>query len=337
MLHNIAIVGCGNVGTALIEILYEKQVELACKYGFNFKVTLITDLMKGTIIDPDGLDIKKVIEEIQTKNSFEAFPQVHGSFCELLETSGSTMLVEATPTNLKTGEPGLTHIRTALSRGMSVTTTNKGPISVAFDELNILAKDCGATLRYEGVIMSGTPLLEMLQTGMAGCEVVKIEGILNGTTNFMLTEMDNGSNYAEALEQAISLGYAESDPSGDVEGWDAAVKISILAKILFGKNIPVSDIDRQGITNVTSDKIKEAYNAGYKVKLIAGISIMPQGLYAYVTPKEVPLSHPLASITGATNAVTITTDNLGEVTLIGPGAGRRETAQALLADLIAMR
>jgi len=336
-MHNIALAGCGNVGTALLEILHEKQTELKDKYGFDFKVTMITDLMKGTVVDPAGLDLGRILDAIHTSRSFDGLPQTKGSFGELLEKSNATMLAEATPTNLKTGEPGLTHIREALSRGINVTTTNKGPIAVAFDELNTTAKECGAKLRYEGVVMSGTPLLRMLQDGMAGASVKKIEGILNGTTNFILTKMEKGAAYPDALEEATSLGYAEADPSGDVEGWDAAVKVSILAKIIFGKDIPVSEIECQGITAVTQDKVKEAGDAGYSIKLIAGISVLPQGLSLYVMPKEIPFSHPLASIGGATNAVTITTDNLGEVTLIGPGAGRRETGQALLCDLISMK
>lgn len=337
MIHNIALAGCGNVGTALLEILREKRTELSEKYGFNFRVTLITDLMKGTDLDPEGLDLEKVVGSLKEGKGLASFPKGQGTFGELLEKSRATMLAEATPTDLKTGEPGLSHIRAALSRGIHVTTTNKGPVSVAFDELSTLAKSCGAKFRYEGVVMSGTPLLQMLRSGMAGCTVLKLEGILNGTTNFILTKMgDEGSSYAEALEEATSLGYAESDPSGDVQGWDAAGKVSILAKIIFGKDIPVSEVERQGITCVTPEKIKEAFDSGYAVKLIAGLNWVNGMLYAYVTPKEIPFSHPLASIKGATNAVSITSDNLGEVTLIGPGAGRRETGQALLVDLIAM-
>lgn len=337
MIHNIALTGCGNVGTALLEILNEKRTELSEKYGFNFRVTLITDLMKGTVLDPEGLDLEKIVKDLKEGKDLSSFPKGQGPFGELLEKSRATMMAEATPTNLKTGEPGLTHIKAALSRGIHVTTTNKGPVSVAYDELTTLAKSCGAKFRYEGVVMSGTPLLEMIQKGMAGCTVLKLEGILNGTTNFILTKMsDDESSYAEVLEEATSLGYAEADPSGDVEGWDAAGKVSILAKIIFGKNIPVLEVDRQGITSITPEKIKETNKKGYAVKLIAGLNIVNGVVCAYVAPKEIPFSHPLASIKGATNAVTITTDNLGEVTLIGPGAGRRETGQALLVDLIAM-
>ena len=337
MIHNIALAGCGNVGTALLEILNEKRMELSEKYGFNFRVTLITDLMKGTVLDPEGLDLEKIVENLKEGKGFDPFPKGEGTFGELLEKSRATMLAEATPTDLKTGEPGLSHIRAALSRGIHVTTTNKGPVAVAFDELSTLADTCGAKFRYEGVVMSGTPLIQMLRSGMAGCTILTLEGILNGTTNFILTKMSTeGSSYAEALEEATSLGYAEADPSGDVLGWDAAGKVSILAKVIFGKDIPVTEVERQGITGVTPENIKEAFDNGYTVKLIAGLNWINGILYAYVTPKEIPLSHPLASIRGATNAVTITSDNLGEVTLIGPGAGRRETGQALLTDLIAM-
>ena len=338
MIQNIALVGCGNVGTALLEILNEKRTELSEKHGFIFRVTLISDLMKGTVLDPEGLDLNQIVIDLKEGKNLDSFPKGQGSFGELLAKSRTTMMAEATPTDLKTGEPGITHIRAALSRGIHVTTTNKGPVALAFDELATLAKSCGAKFRYEGVVMSGTPLLHMLQYGMAGCTVLKLEGILNGTTNFILSKMgETGASYAEALEEAASLGYAEADPTGDVEGWDAAAKVSILAKLLFGKNIPVSDIDRQGITCITPEKIKAAHEHGCTVKLIAGINATNGEFYTYVTPKEISLSHPLASINGPTNAVSILTDNLGEVTLIGPGAGRIETGQALLTDLIAMR
>ena len=336
MINKIALAGCGNVGTALLEILHEKKDELREKYGFEYKVVLVSDLMKGVIMDPEGLDLGAALESVRETRTFEKLPRAEGSFEELLERSGATVLAEGTPTNLKTGEPGLTHIRAALSRGISVTTTNKGPIALAFDELTELAKANGAQLSYEGVVMSGTPLIDMMKNGVAGCSVLKLEGILNGTTNFMLTKMGEGMEYGAALAEAQALGYAEADPTGDVEGWDAAVKVSILAKILFGADIPVDKVEREGITKVTPARIEEAKKNGCAVKLLAGLDASGSRLRAYVEPKEIPASHPLASINGGTNAITVTTDNLGDVTLIGPGAGRRETGQALLGDIIRM-
>ena len=180
MINKIALAGCGNVGTALLEILHEKKDELREKYGFEYKVVLVSDLMKGVIMDPEGLDLGAALESVRETRTFEKLPRAEGSFEELLERSGATVLAEGTPTNLKTGEPGLTHIRAALSRGISVTTTNKGPIALAFDELTELAKANGAQLSYEGVVMSGTPLIDMMKNGVAGCSVLKLEGILNG-------------------------------------------------------------------------------------------------------------------------------------------------------------
>ena len=336
MINKIALAGCGNVGTALLEILHEKKDELKEKYGFEYKVVLVSDLVKGVIMNAQGLDLGAALESVRETRTFEKLPRAEGTFEELLERSGATVLAEGTPTNLKTGEPGLTHIRAALSRGISVTTTNKGPIALAFDELTALAEAHGAKLSYEGVVMSGTPLIDMMKSGIAGCSVLKLEGILNGTTNFMLTKMAEGAEYGAALAEAQSLGYAEADPTGDVEGWDAAVKVSILAKILFGEDVPVDGVERTGITQITPAQIEAAKKNGCAVKLLAGLDASGGRLRAYVEPKEIPLSHPLASINGATNAITVTTDNLGDVTLIGPGAGRKETGQALLGDMIRM-
>lgn len=337
MINKIALVGCGNVGTALLEILHEKKAELAAKYDFKYEVTLITDLMKGTLSAPCGIDLGLALDELKANRSFMNLPQARGELGTLLDSSKATMMAEATPTNVKTGEPGLSNIRTAIARGISVTTTNKGPLAVAWEELKKTAKCCGAQLRYEGVVMSGTPLIEMLERGMAGDTVIKFEGILNGTTNFILTKMEEGMSYPDALEEAKRLGYAESDPTGDIEGWDAAAKVAILARIVFGKKMPVDTIERMGIAEVSPEKIAEARNAGYRIKPVAGVENINGILKGYVTPKEIPFSHPLASVAGAANALTVTSEHLGEVTLSGPGAGRRETGQALLADLIAMK
>lgn len=336
MKHKIALAGCGNVGTALLEILHEKKKELKDKYAFEYEVVLIRDLMKGTIMNDLGLDMGTVLGELHERNSFGAFEQASGPLGELLKRSGATVLAECTPTNLKTGEPGLSHIRDALAAGINVTTTNKGPLAAAFDELTAAAERNGVKFLYEGVVMSGTPIIDMVKNGMAGCSVLGVEGILNGTTNFILTKMTEGATYHEALAAATELGYAEADPSGDVEGWDAAVKVVILAKILFDQSIQVKDVARLGITQITPQQIASATKNGNVIKLIAGIDFDTFGIHPYVMPREIAASHPLAQVGGAVNAITVKTDNLGEVTLIGPGAGRRETGQALLSDMIRM-
>ena len=334
MTWNIALTGCGTVGKALLELLHEKREMLKNRFHFEYNISLISARSKGILLNPAGLDLDGVLSALHEKNSLSEFPQSSGSFSELLTESEANILVEATPTNLKTAEPALAHITTALNQNIHVVTVNKGPIALNFNALQALAKAHHVQLRYEGTVMSGTPLIELAQHGLAGAAINRIEGILNGTTNYMLTRMENGASYEEALIEAQELGYAETDPSGDVDGWDAAVKVSILAKALFGVDLPIDQVDRTGISGISSEDIQAADKKGERIRLIATIENHGDGIRGSVKPLSLPLTHPLSQVQGVMNAACLTTDTLGPVTLIGAGAGGRETAQALLADIL---
>ena len=334
MTWNIALTGCGTVGKALLELLHEKREMLKNRFHFEYNISLISARSKGILLNPAGLDLDGVLSALHEKNSLSEFPQSSGSFSELLTESEANILVEATPTNLKTAEPALAHITTALNQNIHVVTVNKGPIALNFNALQALAEAHHVQLRYEGTVMSGTPLIELAQHGLAGAAINRIEGILNGTTNYMLTRMENGASYEEALKEAQELGYAETDPSGDVDGWDAAVKVSILAKALFGVDLPVDQVDRTGISGISSEDIQAADKKGERIRLIATIENHGDGIRGSVKPLSLPLTHPLSQVQGVMNAACLTTDTLGPVTLIGAGAGGRETAQALLADIL---
>ena len=334
MTWNIALTGCGTVGKALLELLHEKREMLKNRFHFEYNISLISARSKGILLNPAGLDLDGVLSALHEKNSLSEFPQSSGSFSELLTESKANILVEATPTNLNTAEPALAHITTALNQNIHVVTVNKGPIALNFNALQALAKAHHVQLRYEGTVMSGTPLIELAQHGLAGAAINRIEGILNGTTNYMLTRMENGASYEEALIEAQELGYAETDPSGDVDGWDAAVKVSILAKALFGVDLPIDQVDRTGISGISSEDIQAADKKGERIRLIATIENHGDGIRGSVKPLSLPLTHPLSQVQGVMNAACLTTDTLGPVTLIGAGAGGRETAQALLADIL---
>ena len=334
MTWNIALTGCGTVGKALLELLHEKREMLKNRFHFEYNISLISARSKGILLNPAGLDLDGVLSALHEKNSLSEFPQSSGSFSELLTESEANILVEATPTNLKTAEPALAHITTALNQNIHVVTVNKGPIALNFNALQALAKAHHVQLRYEGTVMSGTPLIELAQHGLAGAAINRIEGILNGTTNYMLTRMENGASYEEALIEAQELGYAETDPSGDVDGWDAAVKVSILAKALFGVDLPIDQVDRTGISGISSEDIQAADKKGERIRLIAAIENHGDAIRGSVQPLSLPLTHPLSQVQGVMNAACLTTDTLGPVTLIGAGAGGRETAQALLADIL---
>ena len=331
---NIALTGCGTVGKALLELLHEKREMLKNRFHFEYNISLISARSKGILLNPAGLDLDGVLSALHEKNSLCGFPQSSGSFSELLTESKANILVEATPTNLNTAEPALAHITTALNQNIHVVTVNKGPIALYFNALQVLAEAHHVQLRYEGTVMSGTPLIELAQHGLAGAAINRIEGILNGTTNYMLTRMENGASYEEALKEAQDLGYAETDPSGDVDGWDAAVKVSILAKALFGVDLPIDQVDRTGISGISSEDIQAANKKGERIRLIAAIENHGDAIRGSVQPLSLPLTHPLSQVQGVMNAACLTTDTLGPVTLIGAGAGGRETAQALLADIL---
>jgi homoserine dehydrogenase len=215
-----------------------------------------------------------------------------------------------------------------------VVTSNKGPVALAYRELQRLAEARGVQWGIEGTVMAGTPALRLAQTALAGCQISQIRGILNGTTNFILTQMERGANYDDALAEAQRLGYAEADPTADVEGHDALGKLLILAAVVMDTPLAWEQVNCQGISGLTLDDVAQARAGGKRWKLIAQLSRAGEEVEASVGPQAIPANAPLAGVRGATNAITYVTDLLGEVTLVGPGAGQQETGYALLADLL---
>jgi homoserine dehydrogenase len=333
----LMIVGFGNVGQGFVQILSEGSQFLADQYNVGFSVVAVNDMRFGSLYDPNGLPLQALLSAAQ-KGDLSSVPAAHhGCSVEvMMAESGADTLVEVSYTDLQTGEPALTYIRQALSNGMHVVTTNKGPIALCFPELKALAAERQVRIGYEGTVMSGTPAIALGANLLAAARIRRIQGILNGTTNFILTRMEEGGSYAEALAEAQALGYAEADPTGDVEGFDAAGKVVILSNILMGANLTMADVDRQGITRLTQADIQAARKRAECWKLIGTIEEEAGGLKASVRPTALPSDHPLANVKGALNAITYTTDLLGDITLIGAGAGRVQTGYALLNDLLAI-
>ncbi|MCS7259918.1 MAG: homoserine dehydrogenase [Anaerolineae bacterium] len=335
----IAIIGFGVVGQGLVEILQDKRETLRQQHTLDVQIVAVCDTAKGSVYHPQGLDAALSLQAVQSTGSLDSYPDVAGlvrgldSLSTIRDTEAD-VIVETTWTDLETGEPAITHIRTAFQAGKHVVTSNKGPVALAYKELKALADAKGLLWGIEGTVMSGTPALRLGTTALAGCTIRAVRGILNGTTNFILTRMEDGATYAEALAEAQRLGYAEADPTADVEGYDALGKLLILAAVVLGHPVSARQVSRQGITHLTPQDIQRAKAQGKRWKLIAELQCTDDGVQARVAPQLVELSHPLAGVSGATNAITYITDLLGEVTLIGPGAGRRETGFALLADLL---
>jgi homoserine dehydrogenase len=244
------------------------------------------------------------------------------------------VLLEATYTDIKTGEPATSHIKAALERGLHVVTTNKGPLALHYLELAQLAAKRNVEFLFEGTVMSGTPVLNLVRETLAGAEILEMQGILNGTTNYILTRMEEGLSYEAALAKAQELGYAEAVPDADVLGWDALAKVTILANVVFGAALKPTDSPCEGITKITAADITKAKTDGKRYKLIGRVWREGGVVKAAVAPRLVDLSQPLAGVMGATNAVAIKTDALGEVTIVGPGAGKAQTGFSMLTDLL---
>lgn len=334
----LGLVGFGNVGQGLAQILKESAEEIQTRYGLDFKITAIADILKGNLYDPDGLDPAVLLEKMSKDGTLKGLPAERPDWDSLamIRECNADVIVELSYTILKSGQPATDYLREALSHRKHAVTTNKGPVAMFYDELLKLAEDNHVQLGVEGTVMSGTPTLRLGMEILSASHIRKVMGIFNGTTNYILTQMEGGLSYAEALADAQKLGYAEMDPSGDVEGFDAAGKVVILARLLMGERIAMEDVDRTGITGISVADINAAKAAGERWKLIGSLEHVNGKLKASVKPQRLPLGHPLASVSGATNAAHFVTDYAGEITLIGPGAGRLATGYAILEDILAI-
>jgi homoserine dehydrogenase len=333
----LSVAGFGVVGQSFIALLAEKQEYLRQEFEIDARLVGVANGRDGLIYREDGLDISTVLNLGKAKRALTDYERVRhwDTLLEGLPETGANILIEATPTNLSNAEPGLSHIVTALRMGVNVVTANKGPGALAGLALLNLARQQGVQLRMEASVMAGTPVISPILEGMAGARVQSVRGILNGTTNFMLTAMAQGRAYAEVLAEAQAQGYAETDPTADVEGYDALAKTLILAALVFKQQLRPEQVKRQGITGLSGAEIQKATSAGKRIKLIASLQSRNGQLDASVMPQALALDDPLARVDGVMNAVAIQSDTLSEITITGPGAGGLATAQGLLADVIA--
>jgi homoserine dehydrogenase len=338
----LSIVGFGVVGQGLAELLLTRRSLLKQRFDLDVVLVSVANARHGLIYNEHGLDIATLLALAAQLKPLTEHPDVRHwtDVLEGLRATGGDVLAEVTGTNLRDAEPGISHIRCALTQRMHVITANKGPGALAAQELLALAHSHGVQLRMESTVMAGTPVLSTIQEGLAGAQVRSIRGILNGTTNYILSAMAQGRDYAEVLAEAQAQGYAEADPTADVEGYDVVAKTLILSALAFGYPLKPDQVVRQGITAITQADIQQAHAEGKRIKLVASLyasdDALTPSVQARVEPVALLVSDPLAHVDGVMNAITLTTDTLSDVTITGPGAGRLQTGQGLLADLIAV-
>jgi homoserine dehydrogenase len=346
----IILVGFGVVGQNLVKLLLSRADDIYLRYGMKPRLVATVD-SKGVAVSQSGLDLQRLLEVKRLYGTVAAYhddgqrgesadidliDRKKGGRCrveEIIREMDAEVLVEATPTNLNDGEPGLSNITTAIKHGRNVVTVNKGPLALAMPSLLELAEYNGVMLRFSGTVGGGTPILEFAKHCLRGDRILSFKGILNGTTNYILSMMEDGLTFDEALNDARSKGYAEADPSLDIDGFDAAAKLVIMANWIMGMKVTMRDVRFKGIRDVRLEDILEAKKHGKVIKLIASCD---ESRRLRVEPMSIDKNEPLC-VNGTLNAVTFTSEHSGELTVIGKGAGGMETASAILRDLIEVR
>jgi len=327
---DIVIIGFGTVGQGVAEALSRKAPTLQSAFKEKLRVVGVFD-SKSYDVQPKGLDPREVAGRKQKLG--RVGPELNGrGVLEILEEVKYDVMVEVTPTNIKDSEPGFGNMMAALSSGRDVVTANKGPLALKFKELSRTAEKHGGRLRFEASVGGATPVINLCREILMGERILSIRGIMNGTCNFILNRMkDEGLPFDQALREAQEMGYAERDPSYDIDGIDSAAKAAILANAIFRRDVTFDDVRRTGIRGVSLEAVELAAEEMKVVRLIAEVSESR----LEVSPRLVPMGHPLA-IGGTLNIFQLMTDMAGDITVAGHGAGKMETASAILSDIVAL-
>ena len=324
----VFICGFGTVGQGFCEVISDRSQFMLDRYGEQVTVVGAMD-SKTYVYRPGGID---PLALVSVKHSTGRVGRdTYTDSVEVLSRIEYDILVEVSPTDVKTGGAGLRNITHALESGKDVITVNKGPLALRFHDLMSLADRNGCKFRFEGSVGGAMPIINLCRENLAGERIESIRGIFNGTCNFILSKMDKGQPFEQALKEAQQMGYAETDPTNDIEGFDSACKVVILANSVFGRDVTFSDVRITGITSITEDAVSLAASRNMVIRLIGEVS----DTKLEVGPRLVPKGHPL-SVSGTLNTAQILSDLAGPITVTGRGAGRMETASAILSDLISI-
>jgi homoserine dehydrogenase len=332
MHYRLALLGFGNVGKELAKLLLSKRNELEEQHNITYSVVGIATAKHGVAIDPDGIDLDRALKIPDlTKLSVRQMPL---DAFEFLRQCDADVLFENTPVNYDTGQPAVDHLNTALELGMHAITANKGPVVHAYKQLKDLAKKNGVNFYFESTVMDGAPIFSLFREALPGANLLSFRGILNSTTNMILTLMENGESFEQAVTYCQSIGIAETDPSGDIDGWDAAVKVAALATVLMGIPLKPQQVTRKGIRELTAQDIAQAVKSGKRWKLVCSARLEGGAIQAKVGPEQVAPGSPLFTVDGTTSIVQFETDVLGALSVIEADPGPHTTAYGLFADFL---
>lgn len=334
----LCLLGFGAVGRTFAELLAPRLAELEAVYGARVLLTGVFTPSRGALVDPAGLALPEVLEAAGEVDGFGGHPAYRPGLDALgtLEASAADVLIELSPLSVYDGQPAISYIEWALTHGIHVITANKGPEAHAYRRLRALADAGGLEYLHETAVMDGTPVFNLVERTLPGCEVVAIRGVLNSTTNFVLAELERGGTQEDAIRAAQAAGFAEADPSLDLDGWDGAAKITALANVLMGADLRPQDVDRVPL-RVSAPDLAAARGRGATVKYVCTATRGEDGtLRLRVAPEEVPLSDPFALVSGTSSIITLVTDLAGPVTITQTDPGIEQTAYGVYSDLLSL-
>jgi homoserine dehydrogenase len=336
MILRLALIGFGNVGQEFARLLLDKREWLIRSKGLDIEVHSISTRSRGSLTSTKPIDLERALGLMKNEGHLRSYgPEITNlKPLELLSKSDADLMVELSPLNVESGQPARDHIRAAMEHGMDVITANKGPIAFAYGELRNLARSRGVHFRFEGTVMDGTPIFNLVERTLPGCEILGLTGILNSTSNFVLTQMSAGRSMDEAIREAQRKGFAETDPSLDIDGWDAAAKITALANVLMDAQADPTMVQRTGIRDVRIEDVREAASKGKKIKMIASARLVADGVKLTVSKELIGPDHPFWSVDGTSSALTIRTDLAGDLTIIESNPTVTQTAYAVFSDLL---
>lgn len=327
------LIGLGTIGQSYCQLLENRKVDLLTNYGIDSKIVAVAD-SKGVAIDEKGININDILSVKKNNKSVSdlSIGDKSKTSIDLIEEIDAELLVDATPTNIQDGEPSASLLESAMKTKKNIITANKGPLALAFSSIIEKAEYNNVILKYSATVGGGTPILEFGRKCLEADRILEMHAILNGTTNYILTEMDDrGLSFQDALKEAQELGYAETDPTLDIDGFDAAAKLVIMSNLLLGKELVLNDLKIEGIRDITQKDITKAKDNGNTIKLIASVNNM-----AKVEPVIISKDDPM-SVAGALCSVKFVSEFAGEEIIIGKGAGGMETASAMIRDLVEIK
>lgn len=342
MRADLALVGFGHVGRRFARLIEERRDWLALDYDLDCRVVGIATRHHGSVFRDAGLDAVALAVNIENGHPIAEADIEAGDSFDVIRRLASTdaavkVVVETTTLDINAGQPAIDHVRAGLQAGCHVTTANKGPTAFAYEELSVLADDRDRSFLFEGAVMDGVPIFNLVRDTLPAVQITGFRGVINSTTNHILSALEDGESFDEALQRMQAMGIAEADPSLDVDGWDAAAKTSALANVLMRARMTPQAVDREGIGPATARLAMAAKARGARVRLVASARTTPGGVVTAVRPVELPETDLLAGLRGMANALVLQTDLLGEIAIVQLSGSLTQTAYALLSDLVTIR